>query len=218
MGTIKVLTVDDEGLYRDLLLRALSSEERVEVVGEARNGTEAIQLAEELEPDVVLMDIELGSEPNGVEAAHRIKELRPAVGIVILSQHLDRQYIASLPSGKAAGWSYLLKQRVSDVSSLTRAIRGAASGMVFLDVALLEGLKPRPNTKVQGLTQRQRQILALMAQGYSDEEIARDLAIDKRSVGDQIDRILEHLEIAREGQVHPRVKAVLAILDETLVA
>ena len=83
-------------------------------------------------PEVILMDIELGSGPNGIETGHLIKKEKPNVGIVILSVHKDKEYIASLSMEEASGWSYLLKQSVGDTAALSRAIEGAASGFVVL--------------------------------------------------------------------------------------
>ena len=114
MDTIRVLIVEDEGLYRDMLRIALSTFPYIDVTGSASNGQDAIRLAAELGPDVVLMDIELGSSPNGIEAAHCIRAASPSTGIVILSMYWEKQYIASLRQDQAAGWSYLRKQGLED--------------------------------------------------------------------------------------------------------
>ena len=210
--------MDDEGLFRDLLTRALSADRRIEVVDTARNGAEAIRLAEELEPDVVLMDIELGGKPDGIEAGHRIKASRPETGMVLLSQHKDRQYISSLPVDAASGWSYLLKQSLSDVASLQRAIEGAAAGMVLIDAAVLEGLRPRSDSRTALLTQLQLEILELMAQGVSDKGIVETVGLDDSSLDVQVELILERLEIDKTASIHPRVRAVLTFLEETQAA
>ena len=128
MSPIKVLVVEDEALFRDVLAAALSSQRDIEVVGAASNGQDAVRLAKELNPQVVLMDIELGSGPNGIEAGKAIKARPPYPGILILSHHKDRQYVANLPLDQASGWSYLLKHNVADTDALMRAIHGAAWG------------------------------------------------------------------------------------------
>ena len=217
MKAIRVLVVEDEALFGGLLLNALYSQERVEVVGDAANGEDAIALAEKLQPDVVVMDIELGGGLNGMEAANLIKRSRPGTGIVVLSKHKDRQYIASIPQDQAAGWSYLLKQRVNDVGALVRAIEGAAAGMIFIDQDVLKGMHPRADSKVGRLSEQQREILKLIAQGYDDESISDKLVLDRTSVRDEVARILERLEVSQDGPVHPRVKAVLVFQEETRI-
>ena len=126
-----------------MLERTLASEEGIEVVGKTDDGDAAVQLAEELQPDAVLMDIELQGEVDGVEAALRIKRERPATGIVILSSHRDRRYVTSLPLYESPGWSYLLKQTVPDVATVVRAIQGCIQGMIMLDPAVVERLSPK---------------------------------------------------------------------------
>lgn len=217
MNVIRVLVVEDEPLFGNLLLNALDAQERVEVVGSTARGEDAIALAEKLKPDVVIMDIELGGDLNGIEAGSLIRESRPGTGIVVLSKHKDRQYIASIPEDQAAGWSYLLKQSVTHVGALVRAIEGAAAGMISIDQAVLKGMHPRADTKVGRLTEHQREILSLIAQGYDDDSIADTLSLDGRSVRDEVARIFERLEISNDGPVHPRVKAVLVFQEETRV-
>ena len=217
MATVKVLIVDDEGLFRDLLLKALSSVASLDVVGAAQDGTEAIEMAQELEPDVVVMDIELGSEPNGIQAGHRIRRLRPDTGVVILSMHKDRQYVASLLEGEARGWSYLLKQSITDTTALVRAVEAAAAEMVLIDVEVLKELRARPNSAMARLTQREGEALELMAQGYREESIAQRMDESPEVVRQHIDAILRKLEIDQNGPVHPWVKAVLSFLNETRV-
>lgn len=215
MASVRILIVENEGLFRDMLRTVLSTQNRMEVVGVATNGREAIALSEKLDPDVVLMDIELGSEPNGIQAAYTIKEKKPSIGIVILSMHYDRQYIASLPMDRASGWSYLLKQNIEDIGALARAIEGAVAGLMVLDPQVISALKPKPNTALSRLTPRQREVLELIAQGYNNAGIAEKLVIGEKAVENYINSIFQELGIDRNAQVHPRVKAVLTYLEET---
>ena len=212
---IRVLIVEDEGLMRDMLRISLSAYPNLEVVGAVGDGESAVKAAEELAPDVVLMDIELGDGPSGIEAGHRIKARQPRIGIVILSFHQEKQYIASLPASKASGWSYLLKQSVADTAALTRAIEGSAAGFVVLDPAIVEGLRPAVNSPVEHLTVRQREVLELMAQGYKNAAIAERLTVSEKSIENYINAIFQELGITREDPVHPRVKAVLTYLQQT---
>lgn len=212
---VKVLIVEDEALFRDLLQHSLAGHPNLEIVGAVASGAEAIRAAAELRPTVVLMDIELGSDPDGIQAGHQIKASLPQTGIVILSVHKDKQFIASLPTASASGWSYLLKQSVADTATLARAIQGAASGLVVMDSAIVDELKPRDNSSLAHLTQRQLTVLQLMAQGYNNAGIAQKLALSEKSVENYINGVLQELDISREQHTHPRVKAVLTYLNQT---
>ncbi len=212
---IKVLICEDQGLFRDLLRITLSSQPRVEVVGAVADGVSAIRMAGELKPEVVLMDIELGCEPDGIEAGRQIRRESPKTGIVILSMHKDKEYVASLPSSQASGWSYLLKQSVSDVEALVRGIEGAAAGLMVLDPAVVEGLKPVEGSRLSRLTHRQREVLALIAEGYNNSAIAERLVLNEKSVENYINALYQELGIRRDEPVHPRVKAVLLYLEES---
>lgn len=213
--TIRTMVVEDEGLYREMLCLALNQQPDMQVIYAAEDGVSALQKAKELQPDVILMDIELGRGPNGIETGIAIKEENPKIGIVILSSHREKQYIESIPVNMAGGWSYLLKQSVHDVSSLTRAIQGAMSGLVVIDPQLVMALLPRPGGKLDRLTPRQREVLQIMAQGYNNSAIAQKLVLGEKSVENYINAIYQELEISREDLVHSRVKAVLLYLKES---
>jgi DNA-binding NarL/FixJ family response regulator len=209
-GATRVLIVEDEPLFRDLLRTTLSGYKQIEVIDALDNGIDAIQVAEETSPDVVLMDIELGSEPDGIRTAHQIKAANPTVGIVILSMHKEKEYLASLPESKAAGWSYMLKQSLRDKESLVRAIEGSSWGLVTMDPALLETLTPRTRSVLERLTQQQ-----LIASGYSDERIATQMGLEFESLRRLVSLVYEDLAIPADGPIDPRVKATLIYLNET---
>ena len=214
-GKTRVLIVEDEPLLRDLLSTTIAGYEQMEVVGAVDNGIDAIQTAETVTPDVILMDIELGSEPDGIRTAHQIKAANPTVGIVILSMHREKEYLASLPETRAAGWSYMLKQSLKDKDALIRAIEGSAWGLVSMDPAVLETLQPRRRSILERLTQQQQLVLELLAGGNSDKTIASQLGIDGESLARLIALIYEDLAIPLDGPVDPRVKATLTYLKET---
>lgn len=111
MGKTRILIVEDQALFRQLLRCTLSAEAGLEVIGEAADGETAVRLAAKTKPDVALMDIELPGRLDGIEAAIQIKKHNPETGIVILSVHSDRRYVTSLPIDQYRGWAYLLKQR-----------------------------------------------------------------------------------------------------------
>ena len=137
METTRIVVVDDEALFRELLVRTLSAEPGLEVVGQADDGETAVILSREQRPDVVLMDIELPGDMDGIEAALQIKNESPETGVVILSAHSERRYVTSLPLEDIQGWAYLLKQTVPDLATIVRAIQGSKPGMVVLDPAVL---------------------------------------------------------------------------------
>jgi DNA-binding NarL/FixJ family response regulator len=130
---INVLVCDNESLFREILVAALDREPLINIVGAAASGVEAIELSEKTKPDVVLMDIELGEGPNGISIANDIKEAFPETGIVVLSAHRNKEFLSSFLDKGTSGWSFLLKQSISDIHSLTRAIESAAAGQVTID-------------------------------------------------------------------------------------
>ena len=216
LAKVKVLVVEDEVLYRQMLVTQLSAFDDVEVVGEAPSGQEAIELAEELSPEVVLMDIQLQDEINGIEAGQNIMTAAPTTGIVLLSMHADKQVLEATLGEGSSGWSYLLKTNVRDADTLARAIRGSAWGMVVVDPELTEGLQAREDTPLGRLTNEQLKLLELVAQGYTDAAIASKLRYGAVSaVGQHLTAIYEALDITSDGDVNPRVKAVVTYLEQT---
>jgi DNA-binding NarL/FixJ family response regulator len=215
MATTSILIVDDEPLFSELLGRTLGAEPELAVVGIAHDGASAIRLARETRPDVVLMDIEMPGGLDGIEAAQQIQQERPETGIVLLSAHNDRRYLTSLPLGEGQSWSYLLKQTVPDLATLMRAILGSKQGMVVLDPAVVKGLRPRDGSALAGLTPRQQEVLALIAQGYSNAAIAQHLVLAEKSVETYIGAIYQHLQLSSEPDIHARVRATLLYLRES---
>jgi len=206
----KVLIVDDQRIFRVMLREILSTVPEFELLGEAANGLEAIDMAKVLRPEVVLMDIELDSDMNGIQAGHAIKALRPATGIVLFSNHKVTDYIVN-----GSGWSYLLKNNVGDLDILIRAINGAAWGMVAIDPELTKAMKPRPTTPLLRLSPEPAKILELMTQGYGNSAIAKGLLINERAVEEWQDVIFHDLGIEHEEGIDPRLKAVSAYLSQT---
>ena len=215
METTRVTITEDEPLFRELLLRALAAEPEIEVVGTADDGKKSVQLARETRPDVVLMDIELPGEMDGIEAALIIKREMPETGVVILSSHSDRHYVTSLPLEDSGGWAYLLKQTVPDLGELIRAIQGSKAGMVVLDPAVLANLRPRRNSAVARLTPRQQEVLQLIAEGHNNAAIAQRLVLSEKTVETYINSIYQELNLSKEPEIHARVKATLLYLESS---
>jgi len=212
-GKTTLLVVEDEALFSELLLHTLSSEEGLEVLDVARDGETAVEMAARLQPDAVIMDIELQGSVDGIEAALQIKEARPEVGIVILSSHRDRRYLTSLPLERSAGWAYLLKQSVPDIGSVIRAIHGSIMGMVVLDPNVMGNLRPRQGSSIARLTPRQQQVLELIAQGFNNNAIAGKLTLTPKSVETYIHAIYQELGLSNEPDTHARVQATLHYLE-----
>lgn len=215
-GPIRLVIVEDEHLYRDLLRTVLQLDQQLEVVGDFATADEALAGIPSLGPDVALLDIELGGPMNGVQLGLLLREKDPALGIVLLSNVRAPRLLGSIPAKDVAGWSYLLKRSVRDASVLRRAIDGAANGLVTLDPSLVAGRHPRDRGLLAHVTPRQLEILGLVAEGLSNDAIARRLGLSVKTVENQLTLTYHELGLDRERDpVHPRVKAVLAYLAET---
>ena len=156
------------------------------------------------------MDIELGGGMSGIEAGFAIKFARPSTGIVVLSSHVNKQLIVN-----SGGWSYLLKRNVRDISSVTRAIRGASWGMLVIDPQITEMLNPRANTALVKLTVDQLRLLERVAHGMSDMAIAEEMAMAEPDISRQLVEICQVLQIKLDNRVDTRVAVVKAYLDQT---
>ena len=212
---VTILIVEDEGLFRDMLKISLGSLPNLEVVGAVSDGNAAVEAADRLLPDVVLMDIELGCDPNGIAAVRAIKEQHPDIGIIILSAHKEREYLNLMAAQELSGWSYLLKQSVTNAEALVRAIAGAASGLVVMDPSVVDKMRPRQGSLTAGLTPRQQEVLAMMAQGYNNSAIAEHLVLGTKSVENYINAIYQELSLNHNGPLHPRVQAVLSYIRDS---
>ncbi len=211
---ISVLVVEADGLLRDMLRSVLAAEPRLRVVGVTGDASEAVRIAGIEKPDVTLVGLSGESESDALAVAQSISSSRAGSRIVFLGEHPDRRTLAALPAFRAAGWSYLLRQSVTDVATLVRAIDGAAMGLVVLDPAVVESLGRR-ETRISALTKRQLEVLSLMAKGNNNAAIARALVLEEKSVENHINAIFGQLNLSRDNAAHPRVKAVLLYLQET---
>ena len=151
---VKVVIVENEVLFRDMLKISLEAIPNLEIVGGVCDGNAAIQATGPMRPEVVLIDIELGSDPNGIEAGKAIKSNHPNMGVILLSAHKEREYVRLIASDEMSGWTYVLKQSVTD--ALVRAIEGAACGLVVMDRGVVNSMKPRKGSDTAGLTPRQQ--------------------------------------------------------------
>jgi DNA-binding NarL/FixJ family response regulator/DNA-binding XRE family transcriptional regulator len=213
---LRLMLVDDEDLYRDLLQTALRQQPGLNVVGAYRDASTALAAGPSLQPDVAVLDIELPGGLDGIHLGLALRQNMPELGIVLLSHHADIRFVAALHRRPITGWSYLLKQSVRDVAALRRAVEGAAEGDVVLDPRLVAGMQPRAGSPIERLTPRQRDILALAAQGLTNAGIAQQLVLAEKSVENQLTGIYDAFGIDRGEQgVHARVKAVLLYLQDS---
>lgn len=213
---IRLVIVEDEHLYRDLLRTVLQLDRQLEVVGDYASAQEALEEVPRLRPTIALLDIELGGPMNGMQLGLLLREKLPSLGIVLLSNVRAPRLLASIPAREVGGWSYLLKRSVRDASVLRRAIDGAAMGLVTLDPTLVAGRHPRDRGALSAVTPRQLEILALVAEGWANDAIAQRLGLSIKTVENQLTLTYGELGLDRDRDpVHPRVKAVLLYLAET---
>jgi len=208
-----VLIVEADSLLRDMLRAVLSSDDRLQLVGATGDHAEAIAMASNEVPDVALIGLEAEQESDALAVAQAISPSKGRPRVVFLGERPDRRTLAALPAFRAAGWSYLLRQSLSDVGTLVRALEGAAMGLVVLDPLVVESLGRR-DSRLAALTRRQIEVLSLMAKGYNNAAIARALVLEEKSVENHINAIFGQLNLSRDNAAHPRVKAVLLYLRE----
>jgi len=199
---LTVLIADDHPLVREALHRALDIEEDMKVVAEASDGEEAVKLASELKPDVVVMDIVM-PKVNGIEATRKIKEIAPDTAILILTAYDDEEYVLGLLDAGAAG--YLLKSARG--RDLVGAIRTIRAGESVLHPNIIARLLKRATVtavkenKAQGLlSERESEVLRLVALGMSNKEVAEELFLSQRTVKAHLTNVFNKLNVASRSE------------------
>lgn len=209
MEAIRVLVADDHPVVRKGISDLLNSAEGIKVVGEANSGSKALELVEELQPDVLVLDIEM-PDINGVEVVCRLAEQSSSVKILGLSSYDDRGYISQLLSLGASG--YLIKDEMTD--NIVEAVRGVArgeKGWVSRKVAALFGKMLEGKDESDNLTPREMDVLRLVAQGKTNGEIGVGLGISEKTVEKHLDTIYRKLNVVS------RVEAAVLAVREHLV-
>ncbi|MFN3314628.1 MAG: response regulator [Hyphomonas sp.] len=207
----RILIVDDHALAREGV-RAILTAAGYEIAGEAASGTEAIRLAGELEPDLILLDIRLGSQPDGLQVAAQIREQGLAARILMLTLHDSPDYVRAALSAGASG--YVLKD--ASLRELLRAVEQVLSGQTAIPADLLAAILSRPahtgsdSAAIERLTSRERSVLDLIAKGLTNKAIARELSISPATVKAHVERVLAKLGVADRTQA-----AVLAVRTQT---
>jgi DNA-binding NarL/FixJ family response regulator len=219
MGTIRVALAEDNVLLREGVSRLVAANDDFELVGTASDLPELLAVIERHEPDVVITDIRMPptGRDEGIQAAAWLREHRPQVGVVVLSQYKAPGYAVALLEHGSAGRAYLLKERVASVDELARAIRTVARGGSVIDPLVVDQLvqsRTHPRAShLDSLTPRETQILAEMAQGKSNAAIATALTVSERAVEKHTNSIFAKLGLTEEKDVNRRVKAVLMFLS-----
>lgn len=212
---MRVVIADDSGLLR-LGLANLLTEAGVDVVATAPDPETLVAIVGEHLPDVALIDIRMPPTytHEGAKAALELRENHPGLGVLLLSQSLESRFVTDLARKHARGFGYLLKDRVTDVRVLLDALASVASGGTVLDPEVVGHLMGRNELADQlgRLSERERDVLGLMAQGLSNRAIAERLVIDVKTVETHIARILTKLDLHQTPDEHRRVLAVLAWL------
>jgi DNA-binding NarL/FixJ family response regulator len=214
---VRVVLADDSMLLREGLARLLA-EAGFEVVGLAADGDGLLALVEEQRPDVAIVDIRMPPThtDEGLRAARAIRERWPAVGILVLSQFARPSYAFELLQAGTEGVGYMLKDRVSDLDTLADGLRRIAAGGSVLDPSVVGQLVGRPRAgrdPLEELTAREREVLALMAEGRTNRAIAEELVITEHTVEKHVTSVMGKLRIPSGADDHRRVLAVLTFLD-----
>lgn len=214
--TLRLVLADDSLLLREGLARLLS-EVGFEIVGQARTAQELAVLVHEHRPDVAIVDIRMPptQTDEGLQAAEAIRaEYGTAIGILVLSQYVETSFALRLVADGAGGVGYLLKDRVEDLDDFADAIRRIARGGSVIDPEVVAQLVRRRRTRlpIDDLTDREREVLALMAEGRSNQAICDRLFLAPKTVEAHIANIYSKLELLPAPDDHRRVLAVLAHL------
>jgi DNA-binding NarL/FixJ family response regulator len=214
--TIRVLICDDHMMVRQGVRMVLQSEPDIELVGEAGRGEEAVALAEQTRPDVVIMDLSL-PDLSGIEATQRIKTANPATHVIALTMHEEEPYVLEVLKAGADG--YIVKR--SAAADLVNAVRAVTQGQAVLDPvvtrAVVTGYVTRPTPQPEvgevdlPLTPREREILILVAEGHTNAEIAKKLYISEKTVQTHRSNILDKLNI------HDRTELVRYAIRHRLI-
>ena len=218
---VRVVFAEDNYLVREGTAALLASSGEVELVATASNLDELLAAVESEQPEAVLTDIRMPptNTTEGIDAARKIREEHPDVGVVVLSQYAEEDYAYDLLKDGAAGLGYLLKERVGDLDEVVRALNEVARGGSVLDPRVVEALVARKDklahSPLAQLTEREREVLEHMAQGKNNAAIARSLFLTERAVEKHINSLFHKLDLTEEPDVHRRVMAVLAFLRDT---
>ena len=215
LAPIRVLVGEDQPIVREGIVHVLA-DSGFEVVGTTGDARDLVRKARSGRPDVVVTDIQMPPDhaDDGLRAALEIRSAQPGVGVLVLSQFLEDRYAFDLVADGAQGVGYLLKEKVGDLRVFTDAVRRVADGGSALDpdvVARLVGR--RRSSPLDSLTKRETEVLSLIAEGYSNAGVARELVVTVAAVERHVTSIFDKLGLQQSPDQHRRVLAVLNYLQ-----
>jgi DNA-binding NarL/FixJ family response regulator len=218
---VRVVFADDNYLVREGVAGLLAETDEIELVETVADPANLHRAVAEHRPDAVLTDIRMPPTftTEGIDAAKRIRSEFPDTGVVVLSQYVEEDLAFELLSEGVEGLGYLLKERVSHLEDLVRALQDVARGASALDPKVVEALLTRKNREagsaLQGLTERELEVLQELATGRSNAATAKTLYMSERAVEKHVGSVFQKLGLVNESDVNRRVMAVLAYLDAT---
>ena len=219
--TVRVVFADDNYLVREGVAGLLAESAEVDLVETAADTDALLRAVAAHRPEAVLTDIRMPPTftTEGIDAAKQIRASFPGTGVVVLSQYVEEDYAMELLSDGVEGLGYLLKERVSEVDELVRALHDVARGGSALDPKVVEGLLARKNQQpasaLRGLTDRELEVLRELASGRSNAATAKALYMSERAVEKHVGSVFQKLGLSTEADVNRRVMAVLAYLEAT---
>jgi DNA-binding NarL/FixJ family response regulator len=217
---IRIVLADDQYLVREGVKRLLETTDEVEIAAVCDDLDSLLAAVDAESPDVVVTDIRMppGDADEGIQAAVRLRESHPQVGVVVLSQYATPSYALALLAGGCEGRAYLLKERVKDLGQLVGAIHTVAEGGSVMDPKVVDALVAEnartENSPLNDLTPRERDVLREMAEGKNNAAIAEALFLSERSVEKVIHSIFGKFGLSWEAAIHKRVKAVVLYLAD----
>jgi DNA-binding NarL/FixJ family response regulator len=215
---VRLVIADDEALLREGLARVLE-DSGFDIVGRCGDAEALLRMVEARQPDVAIVDIRMppGHGDDGLVAAQEIRRRHPDVGVLVLSHYLDSRYAARLLEEVPAGAGYLLKDRVSEVAVVADALRRIADGDCVIDPTIVSRLVARKRARgpLDVLTEREREVLALVAEGRSNGAIGEQLFLTRKTVDSYISQVFTKLDLRESPEQNRRVLAVLTYLRST---
>jgi len=212
---VRLVVADDAVLLREGAVRLLT-EAGFDVVAQAADAEDLLRKVRAHKPDVAVIDVRMPPEnaDDGLRAALTIREELPETGILLLSQYVEDRYLAELLASGAEGVGYLLKDRIAEVERLTEAVERVGAGGSVLDPEVVGQMLGRSRDKhpLDDLTDREREVLGLMAEGRTNRAIAEELFISERAVERHVTSIFSKLDLPPAKEDHRRVLAVLTYL------
>jgi DNA-binding NarL/FixJ family response regulator len=217
---VRIVVAEDSLLVREGIEKLLGTQPDIDIVALCVDLPELLAAVEEHRPDAVLTDIRMPPDNNdeGIVAASILRDRHPGVGVVVLSQYIEPTYAIKLFDGGSQGRAYLLKERLSDVDQLVRAIHEVTTGGSVIDPLVVEALvdtrSRARHSPLEHLTPRELEVLSEIAQGKNNAAVAASLVLSERAVEKHINSLFAKLGLGEEPDVHRRVKAVLLYLAD----